>query len=516
MKGCWPSGDVDAARHHFDWISAHSEARLSLRLRRLLSYLLERSILGTAAAPSQAEIARDVLGRDGDFDASVDAHARVEVARLRNALELFYGRLDTEPSLRFDLPKGSYCVCLKRVSERPMVMESRSESDCIIALTEPVAFIEEGGEFAQLILSDALNRCSLSPIVRCGALSVALLPTHDNQADALDAAKAHGASAVAICQVHAEDGSLRAFVSVFDTISRSVVCARSLTLSDATGGRCKQARQVGAALATTLSDPFEGIGPRIVARRSNSTRLSAILMAYDFINSQDLALAPAAFEALQHIVWNAEKTCPTAVALFGDLHRVCDNAGILPNASRETALELAARAYQLDRDNVTALLALGYAALSCGSTKLAASVASETIADETCSTLRSDGALLSSLIGDPLDAVTCRQATHQEGARFWEDLPALVPSIRRGDETAAMEILGVYSHGESMWHDLFRGVAAAYSNEQRLAHDSIARLERAIPETSSRVVPMLSGFFPDPSECAYIVDGLRKAGLATN
>lgn len=501
----------DAARRHFKWLCGHPDARLSDRLKRLLAYLLEHSIRDSGAAPSQADIARDVLDRS-DFDPSVDAHARVEMARLRNALELFYARLESEPPVRFDLPKGSYRVVLKSAPRPVPETVQPPENDCVIALAEPVAFTEDAREFAQLVISETLHRCSHSPIVRSGALSVTLLPPHRSHADAMEAAKAQGAAAVAVSQVHTDESGLQVFVTVFDTISRSLVGTRNFAMESGIG-RCALARKVGATLSAILSDPFTGTGPQIVARRTGNMRLNAILGACGFVASQELVRAPTAFKALRHVVDQDRETCPTAMALFADMHRVCHNAGIWPDASLDTAFELADRAYRADRGNAAALLALGYAALSSGSLKIATSLASHPAADEIGDTFKTDHALLGALTTASRDPVSGELQIHDQSAPVWSDMLTLMPAIRSGDETAVLRILGPQRHGESMWHDIFRSVAAAYSGERRMAGKSVARLAGAIPEINLRVASILAGFFPDPGELDYLVGGLRKAGM---
>ena len=505
-------GDLDAARRHLAWLCGHPDARLTKRLRRLLAYLLERSVIDTGAAPSQTDIARDVLDRS-DFDPSVDAHARVEMARLRTALELFYARLDTEPPVRFELPKGKYSVILKRKAQPAPEVRQKPENDCIVALAEPVAFAEDAREFGQLILSETLHRCSQSPIVRSGALSVTLLPPFDHHAGAVEAARAAGAAAVAVSQIHNDERGPQVFVTVFDTVARSLVCTRSFTLETG-ASRCDLARKVSAALSAVLSDPFAGVGPQIVGRRTGNARLNAILSACGFIGSQELDHAPFAFNALQHVVDRDGESCPTTLALFADMHRVCHNTGMLPDASREKAFELADRAYRADRGNAAAKLAYGYAALAADCPEIAASVGAEPLADGIGDVWRADHTLLTALTAFAFDLAASKGQEERDAASFLTEMAAVIAAIRRSDEWSALDMLGEHRCGDTMWHDVFRSIAAGHAGERRLARQSVARLARAIPEVGSRVVPMLAGFLPDPGELDYLAGGLRKAGLS--
>ncbi len=59
-------------------------------LSRLLSYLLEKTLSGQAESLKAYTVAVEGLGRAPDFDAQVDSYPRVQMVRLRKALEGYY------------------------------------------------------------------------------------------------------------------------------------------------------------------------------------------------------------------------------------------------------------------------------------------------------------------------------------------------------------------------------------------------------------------------------------------
>lgn len=83
-------------------------------LARLLRYLVETTIGGQGAALKSYSVAVDGLGRSPDFDAQVDTYARVQVARLRKALEVYYATAGANHPFRLQIASGSYEVRLMR------------------------------------------------------------------------------------------------------------------------------------------------------------------------------------------------------------------------------------------------------------------------------------------------------------------------------------------------------------------------------------------------------------------
>ncbi|MEM9435155.1 MAG: tetratricopeptide repeat protein [Pseudomonadota bacterium] len=106
----------------FKWLAkVRSETMLKGGRRRydLLDYLVREELEGRGESLKAYAIALDVLGRSEDFDPATDSIVRVEVARLRDALELYYAR-STEPNEpKISIPKGSY---------RPIISSSYQNS----------------------------------------------------------------------------------------------------------------------------------------------------------------------------------------------------------------------------------------------------------------------------------------------------------------------------------------------------------------------------------------------------
>jgi hypothetical protein len=88
-------------------IARSEEFKRSSRLTDILRFLISETMAGRGDRLKAYVIATEVLGRNVDFDAALDSIVRVEIARLRTALKLFYSHDVTTP-LIIDIPKGGY------------------------------------------------------------------------------------------------------------------------------------------------------------------------------------------------------------------------------------------------------------------------------------------------------------------------------------------------------------------------------------------------------------------------
>lgn len=78
------------------------------RLPALLRYLVSEELAGRGDRLKAYAIATEVLGRTSSFDPSQDSIVRVEVARLRRALDYYYATEGREEALKITIPRGGY------------------------------------------------------------------------------------------------------------------------------------------------------------------------------------------------------------------------------------------------------------------------------------------------------------------------------------------------------------------------------------------------------------------------
>jgi len=92
----------------------------SERLRRFLTFVVERTLAGDGERLKEYVIGIEVFDRDADYDPRLDSSVRVEAARLRAKLAEYYqGDGRTDPIV-LTLPKGGYTPLVSVVEPAPV------------------------------------------------------------------------------------------------------------------------------------------------------------------------------------------------------------------------------------------------------------------------------------------------------------------------------------------------------------------------------------------------------------
>lgn len=84
------------------------------RLRRFLTYVVDRAIEGRADELKEFVVATAVFDRDDTYDPRLDAVVRVEAGRLRSRLAEYYAEGGTDDPVAIRIPKGGYSPVFER------------------------------------------------------------------------------------------------------------------------------------------------------------------------------------------------------------------------------------------------------------------------------------------------------------------------------------------------------------------------------------------------------------------
>ncbi|MEP7245655.1 MAG: hypothetical protein ABI885_18550 [Gammaproteobacteria bacterium] len=103
--------DPDVVRRHLQRLLASDQLAKSETSRKLLTYLVERSIGNDI--PKETEIALDMFGKDATFSSAEDSVVRVGVRTLRQKLAEYYASAGHLDELRLGIPKGGYRVVVQ-------------------------------------------------------------------------------------------------------------------------------------------------------------------------------------------------------------------------------------------------------------------------------------------------------------------------------------------------------------------------------------------------------------------
>jgi len=101
---------TEEKRAELDRIVASADFPATPRKRKILAYLVERALQNPSVrrGVSARDIATSVLGREESFNPNNDPIVRIEVAKLRRDLDLYYLKSGRHNPLRIDIPRGGY------------------------------------------------------------------------------------------------------------------------------------------------------------------------------------------------------------------------------------------------------------------------------------------------------------------------------------------------------------------------------------------------------------------------
>lgn len=108
---------ADEILAELDRIVGSADFRASERNRRVLQYLVRCALEGRELDITAYKIATHVYGRPETFNALKDPIVRIEMARLRRDLEMYYLKSGRANPLRLNIPKGRYVPTLTRAGE---------------------------------------------------------------------------------------------------------------------------------------------------------------------------------------------------------------------------------------------------------------------------------------------------------------------------------------------------------------------------------------------------------------
>jgi tetratricopeptide (TPR) repeat protein len=99
---------ADEVRAALDRIVASEPFRPSAQLQAFLRFVVDSTLKGEAERIRAFTIAVEAFGRDRDFDPQSDPIVRVEAARLRRAIDLYYNGVGAGDPVEIEVPRGGY------------------------------------------------------------------------------------------------------------------------------------------------------------------------------------------------------------------------------------------------------------------------------------------------------------------------------------------------------------------------------------------------------------------------
>jgi hypothetical protein len=103
----------DIAYQQVSRIIASRAFKKSIRLKRLLEFIVDATIRGETASLKEWVIGTDVYSRGKDFDPRLDPIVRTEIRRLRRKLREYFETEGRGDAFVIVIPKGSYIPCFQ-------------------------------------------------------------------------------------------------------------------------------------------------------------------------------------------------------------------------------------------------------------------------------------------------------------------------------------------------------------------------------------------------------------------
>ncbi|HLK49454.1 MAG TPA: hypothetical protein VKT49_15035 [Bryobacteraceae bacterium] len=115
--------EAESIRAQVERILQGKHLRFSEGQRRLLSYLVDKSLAGEADDLKEYAIGVDAFGKPASYDPRQESVVRMQVARLRQKLTDYYRTEGSEDPILVDLPKGGFKVTFEARPIPPVPVE---------------------------------------------------------------------------------------------------------------------------------------------------------------------------------------------------------------------------------------------------------------------------------------------------------------------------------------------------------------------------------------------------------
>jgi hypothetical protein len=134
-------------------------------LRRLFSYLADKTLAGEADQLKEYAIGLDAFGKPSTYDPRQDSIVRLQVSRLRQKLGEYYRTEGVTDPVLVDIPKGQFKLCFEhRVQETPLSPEPLDPPGrtAVIALSAALVIAIAWGGYASVRWMRAAQRSALT------------------------------------------------------------------------------------------------------------------------------------------------------------------------------------------------------------------------------------------------------------------------------------------------------------------------------------------------------------------
>ena len=251
-------------------ITASPDFPGSERHAQLLRFLTREALEGAAHTSAYA-IATEVLGRDASFDPQIDPIVRVEIGRLRRALEAYHLK-HPEEGLYVEVPKGAYRARFSRAGSRETTPKGPAETTPSLVILP----IVNGNGVEHDYLAFGLTEELLVALTRFDELRVYVYRERlPEKASEVEIGRSTGARFVLTGTLREANDIIRVTMRLTDSTTGRQLWGESFERELTAASLFSILDDVAARIASLLADAY-GIIPRTLHEESRARRTESI------------------------------------------------------------------------------------------------------------------------------------------------------------------------------------------------------------------------------------------------
>lgn len=507
---------------------ASREFHASDRLRGLLKYLVEHSLNDAQRKLTQRLLAADVFGRGDDFDPEHDAIVRVEMSKLRRALQNYYAQCGQHSPVTIELLKGRYTPNFifgetGVVSETSFASRERNApADRPVISVMPFTMSGLGSQDGGLAMD--LTRELKVTLTQIPYLKIASSYCLGDARRSLEDQQALGVRFVLDGSIQCRNSNLRVTTELHDLACNEQIWSERLDYSLDPDDALTLQDEVVRTIAAHTADLYSGAINRVLMQELDLRKTSgfstyeAILSFYRYLNQHSDQSYVVARRAVEDAA-QSEPDNPLLLAMLADVRRAGYAFGYTeePDPLPEV-LALARQALNLSPNSATCRLSLCYALLQARDRNALLETAAPLLDLNLASPCHAgDAAIAVAFAGEWVRGCSIiRQIVKPLAVTpHIFAYPLFLDAYRTGDYDSAWEIAERFHSSHFFWQSILRIAVLGKLDRVAEAMPHIDELLALRPGFSEHCRRYLSCFLMEDSLVNDLIDGLQKAGLDT-
>ncbi|GJM07843.1 MAG: hypothetical protein DHS20C11_01190 [Lysobacteraceae bacterium] len=497
--------------------------RASDRSRKLLSFMVHAARAQPTEPLTQRLLAHEVLARGADFDPANDAIVRIEVGKLRRALDAYYLSAGMLDPVVITIPKGRYQPSFHiRSKAAPPASAMSAAGPTGVAV---LPFADHSEHQSEAWLADGLREELIQILTRIPELRVvsrhAIEPHVDSTPD-LDAMGKMGVRFFLEGSVRRDGSNLRVNARLYDHFLHRECWADRFDRDLDTAGLLDLQTTIAQQVISQSADIFTGVLGRNLRSELGASADSdfrvyeSILRFHHYLHKTSAPSYAQARASLERAV-ELEPENPLVLSMLGDLRRAAWAFGYTDEASQlRSVVALQQKALELAPECAPCRISYGFTLLQQRKLEQLRGIADAIINDQTTpASYRADAAVLLGFAGDWDRACGLLRELLQtmDGHPAYFDYPMVFKAVRDRQYHEALDLARQLKPAALFWQPLMRASCMGQLGMTDHAKPELAELLKLRPDFVDHGKRFISCFIAEDELVADLIDGLRKAGL---